>query len=306
MIQETEREAEQIAHRQARKERTEWRGPLATLVQTVVLFLNFMRVTWLISRLARQAGWHQAELNEVDIPVVGLPPELSGLRIGHISDLHIGQHFRPDDARQAFELLSQAAPDLITITGDFVDHYPRDVVPMARLLTDLCAPYGIYGVFGNHDHRVGHRRLLTALAEHAPQVRILINDALRLPLPTGELWLAGIDSTYLRRADAVTALATVPVGARCLLLSHEPDAVDRLPRPVLLAMAGHSHGGQIRFRGRPLLLPPLGRRYHSGLNQSRRGPVFTSRGIGWTGFPLRFACPAEVAILRLIPAEVEA
>jgi predicted MPP superfamily phosphohydrolase len=114
--------------------------------------------------------------------------------------------------------------------------------------------------------------------------------------------VAGLDSVYLGLADADAALASVPAEAPCLLLSHEPDAADFLPRRVTLTLAGHAHGGQIRLAGRPLLLPPLGRRYHTGLNESASGPIYTSRGVGWTGIPVRLACPAEVAVVRLIPA----
>jgi predicted MPP superfamily phosphohydrolase len=303
VIREVDREAEAMAHRQAKLQRRRWRGPLAFAAHIGIATIAMTRLDRLIGALARRADLHSAQLTEVDVPIAGLPAALVGLRIGHLSDFHIGPNMRPADVRPALALLQAAAPDLIVLTGDLVDHWPRDTVPAAQLLADLAAPLGVYGVFGNHDHRVGASRLLAALGEHAPQVRMLVNDTSRVSLPTGELWVAGLDSVYLRLADPARALAAVPPEAPCLLLTHEPDIADHLPRSVTLILAGHAHGGQIRIGGRPLLLPPLARRHHTGLNWSAAGPVYTSRGVGWTGLPLRLDCPAEVAVLRLVPAE---
>jgi predicted MPP superfamily phosphohydrolase len=266
-----------------------------------VALLTWSRLTHLVGALARRASLDHPHLVEVDVPVPNLPPALAGLRIGHLSDFHVGVHVRPADARRAVDLLQSAAPDLIVMTGDLVDHRLRDVVPAAQAMAGLSAPLGVYGILGNHDHRPGGARVLAAIGEHAPELRMLVNAARRVPLPAGELWVAGLDSVYLGLADAEAALAQVPPDAPCLLLSHEPDAADHLPRPVTLTLAGHAHGGQIRLGSRPLLLPPLARRYHTGLYRSENGPVYTSRGVGWTGIPLRLSCPAEVAVVRLIP-----
>lgn len=279
------------------------RGLLGRASDTAIRLLRLTRLNYLIALAARRASLDCPTLVRLDVPITGLPPALDGLRIGHLTDLHLGPYFRPEQARPAVDLLRAAAPDLIAMTGDLIDERRRELVPAAQLMAGLSAPLGVYGVLGNHDHRPGGARLLAALAEHAPQVHILVNDACRVPLPTAELWVAGIDSIYLGLADPEAALAPVPPSAACLFLTHEPDAADYLPRPVTLSLAGHAHGGQIRLGGRPLLLPPLGRQYHGGLNQSRTSPIYTGRGVGWTGLPLRLGCPPEVALLRLVAAE---
>jgi hypothetical protein len=302
VIQETEREAERRAEIRARHEQRLWRGSRAYVVHLIMAILAWSRLNLLIAVLARLAGLHLPRLTEIDVPVADLPPALAGLRIGHLSDLHVGPLVRSSDARRAVALLQAAAPDLIVLTGDLLDHRPRDIVPVARALADLSAPLGVFGVLGNHDHRVGAGLLLAALSEHSPNIRILINSAHAVSVGSTTLWIAGLDSAYLFLSDAEAALARVSEGAPCLLLSHEPDIADRLPRPVSLILAGHAHGGQIRLGGRPLMLPPLGRRYPDGLRRSDAGPVYTSRGVGWTGLPLRIDCPPEVAVLRLVPA----
>jgi hypothetical protein len=291
---------EAVADRHAGHERRLWRGPAALVMHLGVALLSATGVNHLIGMVARQAGLDRPRLEQVDVPVLGLPPALDGLRIGHLTDIHIGDYQRPAQAQPAIALLQQAAPDLIVMTGDLIDHHPRDVVAAAQLMAGLSAPLGVYGVLGNHDHRVGGRRLVRALAEHAPDVTMLVNRAVRLPLPQGELWVAGLDSVVLGLADAEAALAMVPASAPCLVLSHEPDAADYLPRAATLILSGHAHGGQIRLGERALMLPPLGRQYHTGLHASRRGPVYTSRGVGWTGIPVRLSCPPEVTVLRLV------
>ena len=300
----TAQETEQTATRPVEvppSDRGFGRGLIARVANIGIQFLLWTRLSRVLAAAASRAGLARAVLVTLDVPIPDLPAPLAGLRIGHLSDLHLGSHFRAEQARPALALLQAAAPDLIAMTGDLVDYRRRDVVPAAQLMAGLAAPLGVYGVFGNHDHRPGGKRLLAALAEHAPQVRMLVNSACRVPLAGGELWVAGLDSLFQGLADPEAALAAVPPGAPCLFLTHEPDAADYLPRRVTLSLAGHAHGGQIRLGGRPLILPPLGRQYHSGLNQSASGPIYTSRGVGWTGLPLRFGCPPEVAVLRLVP-----
>ena len=301
MVQTPEREtdADLWARQQTRRQSQLWRGPLALTMHVGVSALHLLRLTYVIGAVARRAGLDCPELTERDVVIPALPSTLVGLRVGLISDFHIGKYFTPFQARRAIALLQSAKPDLIAMAGDVVDDRPRDTVPAAQTLAHLAAPLGVFGVLGNHDHRVRSGRFLAAVAEHAPNVRMLINAATPVTVGGEPLWIAGLDSAYLGLADPERALRHVPSGAPCLLLAHEPDVADHLPRPVTLALAGHAHGGQIRLGGRPLLLPPLGRRYHGGLRQTPSGPIYTSRGVGWTGLPLRLGCSPEVTVLRL-------
>ena len=280
--------------------RDPWRGPGGWSVHVVSYLCRVSGISRALAALAAHRGWDVPRLVTLDVAVPALPPALIGLRIGHLSDLHVGALVPPAMVTRAVTLLQAAAPDLIAITGDLVDTQPADAVPAAQALAPLRAPLGVWACLGNHDHKAGAPIVQAALASQAPHIRLLTNRAARVAVGTAELWVAGLDSAAAEHADAPAAFRMVPAQAACLLLQHEPDAVDALPRRVMLTLAGHSHGGQVRLAGRPVLLPPLGRRYPGGLAQTPAGPLYVSRGVGWSGVPIRLNCPPEVTLLRLV------
>ena len=87
-----------------------------------------------------------------------------------------------------------------------------------------------------------------------------------------------------------------------ILLSHNPDSVDtRIDTPLHLVLSGHTHGGQVVLPGLgPPVLPVRNKRYSSGLIATDKGPLFISRGLGWSIFPVRFNCSPEIALLELV------
>lgn len=93
------------------------------------------------------------EWNHVRIPIPGLPRGLEGLRILHLTDLHV----RPRWRKAYDDLLSRIGentPDLLLVTGDFVDHkhdHSNALPTLYRLLDGFCARLGCYGILGNHD-----------------------------------------------------------------------------------------------------------------------------------------------------------
>jgi uncharacterized protein len=105
-----------------------------------------------------------------------------------------------------------------------------------------------------------------------------------------------------RLARVVTA---TPFADYRLVISHAPDFIDALTTPIDLALAGHTHGGQVVL---PLFGPPttairLPRKYAGGLNDFNGTPIHVSRGIGMErGFdiPVRFLCPPEIGIIDLM------
>ena len=256
-----------------------WRGPASSVMHLSVALLTWSRLTHLVGALARRASLDHPHLVEVDVPVPNLPPALAGLRIGHLSDFHVGVHVRPADARRAVDLLQSVAPDLIVMTGDLVDHRPRDVVPAAQAMAGLSAPLGVYGILGNHDHRPGGARVLAAIGEHAPELRMLVNAARRVPLPVGELWVAGLELGLSGPGRRRGGAGGGP--ARRALSAAQPRAGCRRPP----APPGHADARRPRPRrpdpprqptaaaaaaGPPLPHRPLPERERPGLHQPGR------------------------------------
>jgi len=227
-------------------------------------------------------------VERVRLPVPGLPPHLDGFTIGVISDLHLGPFVPARRIRRAAGVLARARPDLTIVAGDFVSA-PEAVAQLPEALAPLKRPVG---VLGNWDWRVPAMRTQTI-------VRLLINDGFEA---APGLWVAGVDDSRRGRPDIDAAMAKAPKSAIRILIAHEPEVADRV-RPdhrVALQISGHSHGGQVRLPliG-PLLLPRLGRKYHTGLSAGPACPVYTTRGVGMVHLPVRFLCPPEVTLITL-------
>ncbi len=230
---------------------------------------------------------------EESISIPGLPKNLDGFTIGVLSDIHVGPTTPEAFVREVAERLAARRPDLVVVAGDFIgshDHGPaadRALEPVK----------GCLGVLGNWDF----------YDEYVPgsmtNVRFLVNEGVQV---ADGLWVGGVDEPRMGEPDVARAMAGAPDGAVRILLCHEPDYADSLVGPthrVSLQISGHSHAGQIRLPGLgPLLLPPGGRKYHTGLYQAPHCQVYTSRGVGTAHLPIRLFCPPEVSLLRLVPA----
>lgn len=234
-------------------------------------------------------------LTHVTLRLPDLPAALDGLRVGQISDMHLGQPYAAENSRWAVEQVGRAAPDLIALTGDFVSYEPA-IAELPGILTPLRAPLGVYAVPGNHDYWEGLPEIVACLEPLG--VRFLINRGEPVG-PGGALYLAGIDDSWNGRPNLAAALAGRPAGAFTLLLAHAPDSADEAAgQGVQVQLSGHTHGGHLRL---PLLgafvLPRHGWRYAMGHAHVGGLQLYVSRGVG--GMPMRFGCPPEASIITL-------
>ncbi len=271
------------------------------------------------------------------VPFAGLPAEWEGLSILHLSDFH----YVPRDGwlrARLTELAAQTAaapPDLIALTGDFIE-WDEDAPALAALLGALPVRLGRFAVLGNHDYgnafdppdRERHS-LINALSELVgkPLIRrrerparsrgnciervvaaledagitVLRNQAVHLGDGRAPFWIGGVDEPHQHRADPAAVLAAIPAGDPVLLLAHSPDVLEcALTRCPGLTLVGHTHGGQVRLP----FLPPLVTHSrvllpaYRGLITTAYGPMYISSGMG-ASVPLRFRCPPEVTTLTL-------
>lgn len=238
-------------------------------------------------------------LERVKVPIAGLPPALEGLTITQLSDLHWSQDVKEGHIARAVDMALEAQSDLIVLTGDYVTHSASYITDCARELARLIAPHGVYAILGNHDHWTDARLVQAGL--EAVGLPVLRNTNARIPVSNANLWLAGVDDVWERRADVDRALAGIPPGAVTVLLAHEPDYADQVSgRGVALQLSGHSHGGQIRL---PLLgapvLPRWGRKYPYGLRRVGDMWLYTNRGVGLIQPTVRLNCRPEVTVIQL-------
>ncbi|CEK19875.1 predicted phosphohydrolase [Chthonomonas calidirosea] len=242
------------------------------------------------------------EVSENLLFVRDLPSDLEGALVAQITDLHAG--FGNTDAafEAVWDYLEKVCPDMLLLTGDYIDdHLTARHYPLADLLCRLKAPLGIYAVFGNHDHRAG----VAGVRKHleAARIRLLCNESLCTPFG---LWLVGVDDLHEGHPDVARAFADVPSTVMPVVLSHNPRLIELIPDQEAVILSGHTHGGQICL---PFPTPAMVCRFHLGCRQvagwyeNGRARLYVSRGIGVTGYPMRYRCPAELALFRLQAAE---
>ncbi|MSP63754.1 MAG: metallophosphoesterase [Myxococcales bacterium] len=247
-------------------------------------------------RLERRLSLTRHELSIPD-----LDPAHDGLRIAHLTDIHVGLLTPRSQVLRAVELTHAARPHLTVLTGDFLSYGRAFVNRMGMLLSGL--PGEVTCVLGNHDHWTTPEGVTDALVRQGYAV---LRNAHRTVLHGGRpLHIVGIDDAITGHHDVARAFAGVPEGGTVLALSHAPSLADAaIARGARLVLAGHTHGGHINIpRITERIARRLGNRYLGGLYHvappgAREGLLFVSRGIGSSTVP-RANAPAEVALLTL-------
>ncbi|MBM44571.1 MAG: hypothetical protein CMJ36_06135 [Phycisphaerae bacterium] len=249
-------------------------------------------------RLRQRRRADGVELREIRLDIPGWPGDLDGLRIAHLSDLHIGDLMTVDDAIDIIGSIGNMNPDLICNTGDVVDLDCMDLSGFFEAAADLQPPLGNYLVLGNHDE-LDDPASVAAQAGNAG-IHVLRNEATTASDGDRTIRIGGID--WARSSSAcrrhVDAAAT---GDIQLLLSHNPKAFDRAAElGIPLTLSGHTHGGQIARKNRPNanLALAMTHRRNAGIYEKGDSRLFVTVGAGDL-FPLRMNCPAEVVLLTI-------
>jgi predicted MPP superfamily phosphohydrolase len=237
---------------------------------------------------------------EREVRVTGLDARFDGLRIAHLSDLHIGT-LTPKAWGLAWSRAANArAPDLAVVTGDMVTSGVDFHEDVADVVGALKAPAGVFVSMGNHDYFGEGEPLITLLRQRG--ARVLRNEGAVLEREGARLWLAAIDDTWTRRHDLALALRDRPADAATVLLAHDPAAFDEAADAGAdLVLSGHTHGGQVAvpFFSRALSLASLAHPYNLGFYRRGRSTLYVHPGLGTTGPPMRLGAAPEVTILVL-------
>ncbi|MCS6863787.1 MAG: metallophosphoesterase [Gemmataceae bacterium] len=249
-------------------------------------------------------------VNRMEVAIHGLAAAWDGLRVAQLSDFHSGPHIPPGYLEDAIERTAAERPDLITLTGDFIDRGPGYVDRAAQLFRGLKAPCGVFAVLGNHDYAIHtargvrrypdlHRRVTDALANEG--VTVLRNQTVGLHRGDAQLLIAGIDDLWSGEANPEATFAGTSGQVPRILLAHNPQSVLTLgTHRADLILSGHTHGGQINWPGwGRLLLGKNARRWAAGLYPlPRQQHLYVNTGVGF-GWRFRYGVRPEVAILTL-------
>ncbi len=262
-----------------------------------------------------EPGW--IEVVRRDVPLPNLAPDLEGLTIALLSDLHVGAVVSPSHVAKAVALANELEPELVAVVGDFVTGAGGYAIACARELAALKAPLGVFGVLGNHDVWADPRLIVEMLSRNG--VAVLRDETAAVRRGAASLSLVGLEDSGYSGSASMTpevlslrwrgkmALARKLLSSAqgtdlTILLVHNPDVNEFLEdAPVDLALSGHTHGGQIvlPFLGPPLLPSSFGQKYAAGLVQGPSSPVYVTRGVGMTRPAVRLNCRPEVTLLTL-------
>lgn len=232
-------------------------------------------------------------VEEVNLPLAWPYPR--PLRVAVVSDLHVGSPFQSvGHLHEVVDRINASKPDMVCMLGDFVTrgviggHY----VPPEPIAAAL-----------SHNWRA-HREVDSAL--DAVGIRVLKDTAVRVATPSGSVWLVGVGDLASAPHDVPRSLLpvtddTTPV----ILLTHNPDLFRQVPGRVLLTLAGHTHGGQVRLPliGSPIVPSRYGQRYVRGHIRERGRDLFVSTGIGTSVIPVRFGVPPTIFVLEIARPE---
>jgi len=248
------------------------------------------------------------QVEERDLVLPDWPTALDGLRVAHLSDIHVGGEMDRPKLLRVAALTNAARPDIVLHTGDFLTHRTGDFdLPLYEALARINAPYGQWACLGNHDFDAPNR-LVRYLRQSG--VTTLRNRVTTLSIDGQPLELAGLDFIRFER-DALYQRIISSWGPRQpvprILLNHDPRAFVTLPtRCADLVLSGHTHGGHAGIQlGKDRALSVIGLLGipDQGLYRHADMQMFVTRCVGFYGYPMRLGIPPEISILTLRSAQ---
>jgi uncharacterized protein len=262
------------------------------------------------------AGRLRYTVERVEVPIANLPPELDGLRIAQLSDIHIGDYMPPREIARAVDMANSLEPDISFVTGDFISSEGDPLDACITELSRLRAPLGVWGCNGNHEIYAGAEDEAERLFREKG-MRLLRAAATVVEHNGGRFNLLGVD--YQRdhmvsgeRTGPELMLREIETLVRRdmpnILLSHNPNSFHRAAElGIQLSLAGHTHGGQVKVEivdhsvnPARLITPFVAGLYRLPMNGSaNKSALYVNRGLGTFGFPVRIGVPPEITLLTL-------
>lgn len=275
-----------------------------TLQRSKRLALGLTLVSGGLAALGLKEGIAVARVVKRDMPIANLSPELDGLTLVQLSDLHASALLREPHMAALVERVNALAPDIVVVTGDVTDgtvvNREQDVKP----LTELKSRYGVYVCEGNHEHYSDYDHW----CEKFPKMgwTFLKNTHATINVGKAKLVIAGVADPIAARygrelPDVVAAFAGSDETAPRLLLAHQPKPAQDYRRQARfdVQLSGHTHGGQIRGMDRAIA------KFNNGfvygwydLLEGAKLYVHSGSGL-WNGFAVRLGVPSEIVLFTL-------
>ncbi len=264
------------------------------IILLVILFLGFVGKTYYDT--------NSIEIRHYNIQKSSLGEVLAGLKVAHLSDLHMKQIGIGEN--KIVEILKEEKPDLIFITGDLIK-FKSSYEPVVSFLSRLNAPLGVYAVLGNTEYSNENGSCILCHQERSKELKkdkgiiFLRNSFVSLKINRRILNIPGVDDPVKKKSDLVRTTKGMSPNHPSILLAHSPEIfAETSQRGIDFLLCGHTHGGQI-FLTRylknvfPLMDPAY--EFLDGFFQEGNTLMYVNRGIGTSFLPFRFGVKPEIA-----------
>ncbi|MBR4742421.1 MAG: metallophosphoesterase, partial [Desulfovibrio sp.] len=268
------------------------------------MFLGVPLISSVVASVGVSNGLAQPKIVKHTLRFPNLPQALVGLKIAHLTDIHVATLTTRDWMESFVERVNAEKADLICITGDLADGLPSYFAApkgrreeLVQYLGRLQAPLGVYACTGNHEYYSDYSawmRIYTQLGIH-----FLHNKAICLSFQKGKFLLAGLDDKQSKVRGVLSSVYAGQPDCFRILMDHRPESArENAQAKTDLQLSGHTHGGHCL--GMDYLVARANKSFVRGLYRVQDMQLYVSSGCGlWCGFPVRLGVDAEIAFLTL-------
>jgi predicted MPP superfamily phosphohydrolase len=287
-----------------KEEKKETRKKVLNVTIKIVLWLFI--ICSILFFILRYAGNYGLVVKENAVISATLPENFHGTKIIHFTDLHYGTSIKTKELQKIVKKINDIKPDLIIFTGDLVDkHYSitkKEFNELKEQLSNLTASLGKYAVQGNHD-----QKHFNDIMKDTDFLVLDNNYDLIYKDNNTPILITGLGSSLLKNMDIDKAYSyfnedNSNQSIYTISLLHEPDSIDAILEnyKVDLALAGHSHNGQVRLPFTPALVKVLGaKKYYEAEYEINDTKLYVSGGIGTSKYPFRLFNHPSINLIRL-------
>lgn len=230
-----------------------------------------------------------------------LPQAFDGFRVAFATDFHYESRFNRKRLPALVEAIRSVSPDVLLLGGDYRGREGGDVGELFRALEKVDAPFGTYAVMGNHER--GENDSLVRIAMKETGVKLLEHVVDTITINGERVIIAGIRNPFDLSRNGVSPTLSLSPDDFVIMITHTPDYVEDVDiSNTDLALAGHTHGGQVSLFNRwsPAKFSKYGNRFITGKKYNSAGiPVIISNGIGTSRKDIRLFTPSEIVLVIL-------